>query len=308
MTTERPSSSSPSRSAGPGLSTALLSIAHGRHDHLTALLGGIAGSTLLPDRIVVAAMDDPEIAGVVAAHGPTGVPADVLRVDASPGGGLPLAAARNQVAEHAIAAGAELLVFLDVDCIPSPGLLGRYREVAAAADPEETDVWSGAVHYLPPPLHENGYSAGELAASVSHPARPVPPDDEVWPTDDLRLFWSLSFAVSAASWRCVGGFDEAYDGYGGEDTDFAMRLAQQQGRLSWVGGAAAFHQHHEVESPPRRHLVDIVRNSNRFAARWGHFPMDGWLTAFADEGLIMQAGQPPRWHLTAAGHNAARRP
>lgn len=289
-------------------STALLSIAHGRHDHLTGLLRGLAASTIAPDLLVVAAMDDPELAAVVGEHAPPGVTADVLRVDSTGGGGLPLAAARNRVAEHAIAAGAELLVFLDVDCIPSTGLVERYQQVAADAAPDALDVWSGAVHYLPPRRDEKPYGPEDLAASTPHPARPVPPDGEVWPTEDLRLFWSLSFAVTASSWRRIGGFDEAYDGYGGEDTDFAMRLAREEGQLSWVGGAAAFHQHHEVESPPRRHLVDIVRNSNRFAARWGHFPMDGWLTAFAEEGLITQVGRPPRWHLTAAGHSAARRP
>ncbi|MEO7448328.1 MAG: galactosyltransferase-related protein [Humibacillus sp.] len=287
--------------------TALLTIAHGRHEHLIGLLRGLAASTRAPDLLVVAAMDDPDIAAVVQAHGPTGVTTAVVRVDAV-GEGLPLAAARNRAAERAIAAGAELLVFLDVDCIPSPGLVERYQQAATAMDDDATDVWSGAVHYLPPRCDGKPYDAADLAASTSHPARPVPPAAEVWQTDDLRLFWSLSFAISTPAWERIGGFDEGYDGYGGEDTDFVMRLARKDGRLWWVGGAAAFHQHHEVESPPRGHLVDIVRNSNRFAARWGWFPMDGWLAAFADEGLITQVGLPPRWHLTAAGHIAARKP
>ena len=287
--------------------TALLTLAHGRHHHLEGLLRGLAAGSVAPDLLVVAAMDDPEITSVVASHAPRGVPAEVLAVDAHRWG-LPLATARNRAAEQAIAAGAELLVFLDVDCIPGRGLVERYRDVARLARPGSADVWSGAVHYLPPRTAGQAYGTEELARSRPHAARPVAPDDSFLRAEDLRLFWSLSFAITADTWHRLGGFDEGYDGYGGEDTDFAMQLARADGRLWWVGGAAAYHQHHDVESPPRRHLADIVRNSNRFAARWGWFPMEGWLTAFADEGLIMQAGRPPRWHLTAAGHRAARRP
>ncbi len=56
--------------------------------------------------------------------------------------------------------------------------------------------------------------------------------------------------------------------------------------LHWVGGAWAYHQHREVSSPPREHLADIVRNARRFRDRWGRWPMEGWLGAFADEGLV----------------------
>lgn len=287
--------------------TALLTLAHGRHHHLEGLLRGLGAGSALPDQLVVAAMDDSQIGGVVAGHSPKGLPVEVVPVDAHRWG-LPLATARNRAADRAIAAGSELLVFLDVDCIPGRRLVERYREAARSATPGATDVWSGAVHYLPPRTAGQPYSTTELERSHPHSARPVAPDGELLAAEDLRLFWSLSFAVTARTWQRVGGFDEGYDGYGGEDTDFAMKLARADGRLWWVGGAPAYHQHHEVESPPRRHLVDIVRNSNRFAGRWGWFPMEGWLEAFADEGLITLAGRTPRWHLTAAGHRAARRP
>ena len=91
--------------------------------------------------------------------------------------------------------------------------------------------------------------------------------------------------MSARSWKAVGGFDEGYVGYGGEDTDFAQRLGRAGGRLVWVGGARAFHQHHATSSPPVEHVHDIVVNANRFARRWGWWPMEGWLDAFADLGL-----------------------
>ena len=53
-------------------------------------------------------------------------------------------------------------------------------------------------------------------------------------------------------------------GYGAEDTDFGQRLAAAGGTMLWAGGAAAYHQHHFTETPPRHHLLSIVRNANLF--------------------------------------------
>jgi GT2 family glycosyltransferase len=103
--------------------------------------------------------------------------------------------------------------------------------------------------------------------------------------DDLRLFWSLSFAVTCADWGRIGGFDEGYLGYGGEDTDFGQRLGAAGGRMLWIGGAQAYHQHHATSSPPVDHLKEIVDNANLFARRWGWWPMEGWLADFEKAGL-----------------------
>ena len=105
----------------------------------------------------------------------------------------------------------------------------------------------------------------------------------------VELFWSLAFAVAPATHARVGGFDPGYVGYGAEDTDYAFRARAAGVPLAWVGDAWAHHQHHPVSSPPVEHLSDIARNARRFRARWGTWPMRGWLTAFADTGLI-------RWH------------
>ena len=195
---------------------------------------------------------------------------------------MPVARARNAGAEHALEAGAELLVFLDVDCLPGDGLLGRYRDAAGRAGPA---LLCGPVAYLPP-APPGGYPATGLHALADpHPARPAPPDGALERGGDHALFWSLSFAVTSATWRRIGGFSEDYVGYGGEDTDFGQ-LARRAGiDLCWVGGALAYHQHHLVEAPPVRHLDDILRNARIFHGRWGWWPMSGWLSAFAERGL-----------------------
>jgi N-acetylglucosaminyl-diphospho-decaprenol L-rhamnosyltransferase len=132
---------------------------------------------------------------------------------------------------------------------------------------------------------------------VPHPARPAPAPGDLLRADDLRLFWSLSFATDAATWSRIGGFDEAYDGYGGEDTDLGQRAAAAGAVMWWVGGARAYHQWHPVSDPPVEHLEDVVRNANLFHARWGWFPMHGWLTAFAERGLAVLDEDGPAWRV-----------
>lgn len=289
---------------------AVITLAHGRHDHLRAQIAGLRRGTARAEHYVVAAMGDQEIAGVVTHQPDQPTPAAIVTVVNLPGtsGDLPLATARNHAAAVALADGAEVLIFLDVDCIPAPDLVRSYAAACRLSlDPRTPEVVCGPVHYLGPPTAPPGYRLAELEASTPHPARPVPDAPRAL-ADDLRLFWSLSFAMTARSWERVGGFDEGYTGYGGEDTDFAMLLGAAGGRLWWIRDAVAYHQHHDVTSPPRRHLEAIVRNSNRFHSRWGVFPMEGWLAVFEAEGLITQEGSPPRWRLRGDAHTTARRP
>lgn len=198
--------------------------------------------------------------------------------------GLRVGAARNAAAEEALARGAELLVFLDVDCLPSPGLLHRYAE-AAASLPD--GILCGPVTYLR--SVERPREPDELAAHTRpHPGRPAPPPGEIATAHpaEYDLFWSLSFAVTPATWRRLGGFDERYEGYGAEDTDLGRRAREGGIALHWVGGADAYHQWHPAGTPPWRHLDDILRNGALFAERWGEWPMRGWIEEFVRAGAV----------------------
>jgi GT2 family glycosyltransferase len=265
------------------VSTAVVTIAHGRHDHLRLQQRSLAADPR-PDAWVLVAMADPAL---VRWPPHDGLRPHVVTVDADPAG-LPLARARNTGAEHALALGADVLVFLDVDCVAAPGLTAAY---ARAARDEPDTVWSGPVTYLPPP-GPDGYALASLPAlDAPHPARPAPRPGERTANPDPNLFWSLSFALSAQAWSRSGGFHEGYVGYGAEDTDFARLLLGAGLGLGWLGGARAFHQWHPAESPPRRHLDDILRNGALFASRWGTWPMGGWLTAFEREGLVRRTAE-----------------
>lgn len=191
-----------------------------------------------------------------------------------------LARARNRGAAEAIARGNDVIVFLDADCVAGGDLVPLYMK-ALAEHPDP--VVAGPVTYM---------KEGELRTvrPDPHPARPNPPAGEVQRAEDYNLFWSLSFACTAQTWERIvesfGGFDEAYSGYGGEDTDFAWNLREHGIDLLWVGGAHAFHQWHPVSSPPWEHLDDILRNAAVFHSKWGTWPMEGWLRAFEEAGAI----------------------
>lgn len=282
---------------GPGPAaprTSVITIVHGRHRHLQRQLHSMDAMTSdAPLQHVVVAMGDSAVAALVQQHEPVGRGvSDRLLADIAVGadGELPLAAARNLGADIALAGGAALLVFLDVDCLAHRDLVTDYCAALAGGRAELAGpvLWCGQVSYLPPlPPGIPDYPLTGLDTwAAPHPARPVPPAGATELSRDVRLFWSLNFAITAADWRAVDGFHSGYRGYGGEDTDFARTVGAQGGGLGWIGGAGAFHQHHPTSSPPWQHLSAIVRNAHVFRERWGRFPMEGWLEAFADAGAI----------------------
>lgn len=258
------------------MSVSVITIVADRATHLTRMLSGMTHQRCRPDEVIVVDMgstDGPE--ATVEAAGDL----CVRVVRCGNGGLLPLAAARNAGAR---AATGDVLVFIDVDCI------GSYDLVAAHADA----VWrggivAGPVRYLErfwdAGLGVGPYADGVLwARSAPHPVRPVPERECV--DERHELFWSLLFAVDRTTWNRVGGFDEAYVGYGGEDTDFALRARAAGVPMRWIPDGLAFHQWHATSDPPVEHLASIVANAERFHRRWGRWPMEGWLQSFTDAG------------------------
>ena len=278
---------------------AIITIARGRHAHWKNQRAALSRQSISPDLHVLVAMQDPEIP---IDHGEPQLSVRHLRTHSSR---LPLAQARNHGAKTALNAGADLLIFLDVDCLPGQDLVSGYA--SAASHPEYREaLLSGPVTYLPPSAKGDAilHLLDELDAP--HPARPAPHRGEILSGGNPELFWSLSFAVTAATWRRIGGFCEEFRGYGGEDTDFGL-LANRAGiDLAWVGGARAYHQYHPVEDPPVRHIKDILRNGRVFAQRWGYWPMSGWLAQFEEMGLVRRDPQLGYRLVRAVAHASQR--
>ena len=73
-----------------------------------------------------------------------------------------MARARNAGADWALARDAELLIFLDVDCVPDAALIGRYIDAHRRAGPA---LLAGPVTYLPP--SPGGYDLAALPTMVA---------------------------------------------------------------------------------------------------------------------------------------------
>ncbi len=259
---------------------AVLTLVKGRANHLRHLVEGLARNHRLPDCLVVADMNETPVA-----LPPAPFP---IRRHHMPGPALPLAAARNAAARLARAGEAPVgtLIFLDVDCIPAADLVKALVADLAAEDA----LICPEILYLPA-----GATDGEvteerlLGLGLRHRGRRFPAQG-LRPEPNPGLFWSLAFAVRAATFERLGGFDEGFSGYGGEDTDLAFRAAALGVPLLFTASSRAFHQHHRISDPPLQHLPDIVANANRFRARHGVWPMERWLAAFLQRGLVAPDG------------------
>lgn len=257
------------------MSISVCTLAHGREKHLVNLATGLARSNRLPDELIVAVMQE-------RPYDLPSLPFPVRQIDVS-GEEKPLARARNAAFD---AARGDLLVFLDVDCIPHPDLIADYAEAVTLAE----GVFMGEVGYLPSGATDDGIDYRRFEdLAVKHSERAGPPVGPIGVCSDYRCFWSLNFALAADTFRKSGGFDDGYIGYGGEDTDFGRSLTAAGIRLWWVRGARAYHQYHPHHMPPVHHIDTVIANAVRFNAKWGEETMQHWLRAFTLMGLVKRA-------------------
>ena len=256
-------------------------LVRGRRQHLANLITGLNRQSVRPDELVIAYMQDNPHEALPA----TPFTVKSLKV---PGRKLPLAAARNRAA---MVANGRAVVFLDVDCIPGPDLVRAYASAVAHTG----GCVMGDTRYLggDAPLGggERPWRFDELWNSAErHPARldgdAVRSADAPVPIQDTSELWGLSFALPKLQYLRVGGFDEAFVGYGGEETDFARSLAEHDVPLHFEPRARAVHQWHRVHQPPLQHFDDIVANARRFRAKRGTWPMGYWLDQFERDGFI----------------------
>ncbi|AEB11013.1 glycosyltransferase family 2 protein [Marinithermus hydrothermalis] len=186
---------------------------HNRLELLRRKLAALEAQDLEPERFEV----------VVVADGCTDGTLDWLRAQRPPFAlkvletpGKGPAYARNRGAE---AARGRVLVFSDDDAIPRPAWLRAHRQAHRA--PRTVAV--GRL-VLPPALKGSG--AAELAG---------PP-----------VFWwnatGNNTSLSRALFQEVGGYDEGFDGYGGEDPDLGYRLLRAGARFVFVPRAEAIHE------------------------------------------------------------------
>lgn len=293
----------------PGLTrirTAVVTVVHGQHEELMAQVGGIAVGSRVPDLHVVIGMGDRDVS-----RGRLPITSDRWRtitraaqtIDPAR---LPFAAARNLGAATALDAGADVLVFLSVRCIPGARLVQRYAEYAqwvweaptAGDGPSPVYpapvLWCGELRTLPPPPPVIGYPVYRLESQCLDPA-PLLPIDHVEVEHPVRAFSGDSFAITADDFRGTGGFCPQFRGAEGVDEDFAHVVSTAGGTVVRVGGVPAYRQFRPTAQPDVTDVHRLVRNANVFAQRWGRATPIEELDELLAAGLARRDETRGRW-------------
>ena len=254
----------------------MVTLVRNRNALLRSFLAGVAGQDSPVEVVVVRAGGDEDPRDVVAEVG--GLRATVCEVDA-PDERIPYSAARNA---GAAAASGDHLAFCDADTIASPTFAGAIDAALAQHDA----LCTGEVRYLPPGDASGADFPTLLRRSRPHPHREPVPDVGVASSGRHELVWGLCMAMRHCTFDRVGGFDEGYGGYAGEDTDLGRTLADDGIPVGLVADAVVLHQHHDSFDPPVQQLRATVANAQRYRDKWGTWPMGGWLEGFAELGLV----------------------
>jgi GT2 family glycosyltransferase len=237
-------------SADPTVSVVI--VHYNQPEQLARTWRALRGQTLLPTEVVIA--DD---GSTVVPSAPRGGPPTT--VVAQPDLGFRAAAARNLGAAHCCG---EILVFLDADTVPAPDFLrqltrrvaqcrdvvavGRRRHADLRGLPVDADP-AGAVELDEPAWLRDGYAGtADLLAADGR---------------SFRFVISAVMACRRALHEELGGFDERFVGYGGEDWDFAYRAWNAGAVLVHEPGAVAWHDGPEWAGRPgsHRHEAQTLR-------------------------------------------------
>lgn len=254
----------------------LATIQYGRQLHLARQALAVSRLETL-ERYVIVSMD-PEPPSVTGA--------EIVHRRATDCRALPLAAARNAAIGEL--SDMDLVVMLDVDCIPDPDILDSYRNAIERIGSRPA-LLGGPVAYL----DALAPSQLELSREDRHRARDNIKRDRpllgVRRQQQFELFWSLSYAVRPDAHHRIGGFDERYVGYGAEDTDYAFRARERGVQLWDVADAWAYHQPHRPATDNPSTVAPIVANLNRFHETWKIWAMPGWIEQALERGELHRA-------------------
>ncbi|MCD4534530.1 hypothetical protein LRP67_10585 [Nocardioides sp. cx-169] len=177
---------------------AVVTVAAGDHPGLELHHKALSICRRPPDQHVVVAVDAHDL---ISWQPPRGVASRVVPLSPAPEG-VPYAAAMNAGGGVALAAGADVLVFLDLACVPGEEMVAAY-ERAACQDPAH--LWTGPASRLGPPP-DAGYDLCRLDDHVEGAG-------EGAGEGDRRLWPRLSLALHRKAWAHLHGFDENLIGH-----------------------------------------------------------------------------------------------
>jgi GT2 family glycosyltransferase len=237
--------------------TGYVVLTYNRSDALLAVLRGLAPQCD-PDDVVVITDDGsrPEHVQAVREHLPS-FPCAVRHVW-HPDTGFTAARARNLGAAHA---GADYIVFLDGDCVPTPHFAAQHRRL------REPGCFVNGSRVLLSERFSSRVLAGEVDLARLSPGhwlrlRALGDVNKLshllcWPgvpgrvqsAFEWRGIRSCNFGAWWRDLEAVNGFDETFSGWGHEDADLVLRLHHRGlRRKNGFLGTEVFHLWHREQS------------------------------------------------------------
>jgi len=232
------------------ITTALIVTTYNRPDALECVLRSVDQQQVMPQQVIIADDGSTEDTKQLIQSWQSRVP---LVHAWQPDHGFRAAGARNLAIEMATA---EHLIFIDGDCLIPPHFVAAHRRLIA---PQRL-IAGGRL--LLSPEETTAVLAGSKLPQFNH-----------WKFQDLPLGimrdlqakqWATVRTCNLGVMRCdalrVGGFDESYEGWGREDSDFVVRLLHagcriRQGRFA----ASVMHLFH-----PEQPRDAVSCNESRF--------------------------------------------
>jgi len=160
------------------------------------------------------------------------------------------AAARNA---GIAAASADLILFLGDDCRPArPGFLAGH----VAAHRSAGDPWLAVVGGIAP---DPAVAGTPFMRWLARSGKLI---DESGFTGDWRSFYTGNVSLSREALLAAGGFDERFSGYGWEDADLALRLADHGLRLEQRGDLLVHHAHEYDLAASLARMEAVGRGAN----------------------------------------------
>jgi len=220
--------------AGPARSVSVVVACYDQQRELDRTLAALARQTHPRALLEVIVADDGSPTPPRVARG--------VRLVRQEDDGFRLAAARNLGARHATG---DVVCFLDADTTPEPDYVARLASLPSAA-PDVVAVGrrrhadlrgvpvaapierAGPEHALPEP----GWLVDAYARS-----------SDLWRADARSYRFAIGAVLACSRWLLddVGGFDESFRTYGGEDWEWAARAWRRGAALAHVPDAVAWH-------------------------------------------------------------------
>lgn len=196
--------------------------------------------------------------------------------------GFRLARIRNRAIAQALSDGCDYILITDGDCIPLPSLIPAHRHWATARcflNGERLLLSKQLTHQLlrhPWPIHQETRCQLLGRAWNREINRALPlllPTHAGPPTKRLKGLRGCHMSFWSDDLKRVNGFDEAFEGWGREDSDLAARLFHSEVRRRNLRGAPLLHLWHpENRRDQLEHNSELLQQtlaSKRIRARKG---------------------------------------